>query len=159
MTGCSPSETTDAGRIIVLGDAGPRDAGAPDAGPGDAGRPDGGALCTPLLTRMTSVCAPSTRDCWSACRTTACVDACVAADPSPDCETCFTVNELLCIREAGCETQHGALDCCRQERCPADPIAELGCADGACGLEELQLQQCGLRVGHAGCAAYVSACF
>lgn len=159
LTGCPSSSEVDAGARITLDDAGDPDAGV-DAGSGDGGPPDAGALCTARPVAMSAACAETTRVCWSGCTSQACVDGCVASDPSPDCAVCFAVNEIVCVLEAGCAAELGALDCCRQAECPADGLEEPACTDGACSVEYDLFLACGAdRVGFGGCAGAVSSCF
>lgn len=118
-TGTNDTSTMDVGPGDTgAGDTGAGDTGAGDTGPSDAS--DGGSACppSPVLPWPPFACEPATLDCLIDCRSGACPDACLAADPNPNCADCVYRNAVFCIiDDVGCEEEWSCYAACAEPLC------------------------------------------
>ena len=156
----APATGTDAGTSRDAGD----DPVPPDSGPVvmiDLGRDLGTApSCTPSVVDYVTgaYCSAATQSCIGTCADSTCFQNCLAADPSPDCSTCVTINQLACANANGCLSQWNTYDCCAQRDCPTGSPST--CLDTHCVSEWSSFLGCANSVlPSATCSVDYTGCF
>ncbi|MGE0792387.1 MAG: hypothetical protein AB7S26_42325 [Sandaracinaceae bacterium] len=130
--GCDDGAAMDAGT----------DAGIADAGSADAGVDASGPTCTEdLRSPLAGVqCSIATATCAQGCADATCAEDCFAADPSPSCLQCWTVNQLACWNRNGCQPQWNCLSQCILANCPSPPTG--ACIGANCATEDQAYADC-----------------
>lgn len=86
----------------------------------------------PMPAELLPRCAAATLDCYDRCSNSACLQACIDADPTPalgglNCNACLYFQGRACASMRGCRDQLDAYECCLEERCSANPASCPAC--------------------------------
>lgn len=151
---CLGSTTCSAGTCVACGGAGQPCCTGGTCGSslscisGTCGVPDRGT-CDDPIPRLTAAevprCAASTYTCIFGCTTGACVQSCLAADPTPaspgglTCLGCYHYTNNWCTDSGGCHAQWANYACCGEARCPT---FERSCIEAMCGAELAAVNTC-----------------